>query len=236
MDDADRRLIQAIQGMQDPDRDTPRTDEEDSDHDCEPQKQEEQQPPDMVRLQQDMALRQHLGIGGAFTGPKGVIADHKFHTQQELLRASQKLDEYIAKISKSALKSGSIARQIALESISNQDSHEEELLKIRATRRTQMHLQAEMSQVQTLTLQTFNVQIENEDPLVPVIVHIHTQSTACSHVNALLHLLAADYLMVKFATITAQEAADFDAFGTPAILMYQAGGMSHILSKNYSLL
>lgn len=71
---------------------------------------------DMQRLQNDMALRQHLGIGRAFTGPKGVIADRKFHRQQECARAKQKEDEYRDRISKSALSSGWLERQIQAES------------------------------------------------------------------------------------------------------------------------
>jgi Phosducin len=121
----DEILIKAIQRMNDPDVEPERY-EVDSDCSSVHEIAEAPMDADMQRLQDDMALRQHLGIGAAFTGPKGVIADKKFHAQQERARAAEKSQAYVDKISKSALSSGWMQRQIAAEMSSKTLNPEEE--------------------------------------------------------------------------------------------------------------
>jgi hypothetical protein len=77
---------------------------------------------DMERVQNDTALRHHLGIGSSFTGPKGVKvffkgltcakADYKFHMQQERARAEERRQEDFEKISRKAMTSGWMQRTI----------------------------------------------------------------------------------------------------------------------------
>ena len=70
----DEAMIMAIKKMSDPDYEPERQNE--SDHDSSQSDAPEPLPasadPDLDRLQKDTALRQHLKIGTAFTGPKGV--------------------------------------------------------------------------------------------------------------------------------------------------------------------
>ena len=64
----------------------------------------------------DQQIRQQLGIGGAMTGPKGVLADYKFHQYLEQVRAQEAKQALDAKLSKSSLKSGWLQRQLDQES------------------------------------------------------------------------------------------------------------------------
>ena len=69
----DEAMIMAIKKMSDPnyEPERPRESDDDSLSDT-PEPLPQPVDTDMDRLQKDTALRQHLKIGTAFTGPKGV--------------------------------------------------------------------------------------------------------------------------------------------------------------------
>jgi hypothetical protein len=70
----DEVLLRVLRGTNDLDNDDVRHDELSDADSVDTPEPIQQLDPDMQRLQEDMALRQHLGVGKAFTGPKGVIA------------------------------------------------------------------------------------------------------------------------------------------------------------------
>ncbi|RKO98438.1 hypothetical protein CXG81DRAFT_28730 [Caulochytrium protostelioides] len=72
----------------------------------------EERLPDAVR---DAALRRQAGLGGAMTGPKGVIADRAFHARQQAARRVAKQQADRERLDRGALKSGWLQRQIAAE-------------------------------------------------------------------------------------------------------------------------
>eukprot|EP00842_Homolaphlyctis_polyrhiza_P000707 jgi/Hompol1/1637/HPOL_005669-RA len=142
MNAADEALIQAIQrgslGQRDPDAEPRRHGDGDTDSDNGSDndhsqadglaergaragngngngEQGEAVSADMARLLADTALRQQLGIGGSFTGPKGVVNDRRFHERQERARAAARHDADVRKWSSQALSSGWLQRQLAAE-------------------------------------------------------------------------------------------------------------------------
>ncbi|KAJ3114910.1 hypothetical protein HDU96_001467 [Phlyctochytrium bullatum] len=71
--------------------------------------------PKTARMVRDQQTRQNLGLGGAMTGPKGVLADYKFHQRQERARAVAKERAEAEKLSAKGMSSGWMQREIARE-------------------------------------------------------------------------------------------------------------------------
>ncbi|KAJ3317207.1 Phosducin-like protein 2 [Blyttiomyces sp. JEL0837] len=139
---ADEQILRAFQGQSDyDDYDPPRGDDEEdtgnfeqsSNHNHNHTNSNNQQDSDahnpfandpnannetVSRILEDQQIRQQLGIGGAMTGPKGVIADYKFHARQEQLRATEKSATQLAKLSAKVLPSGWLQRQLEAEKVS----------------------------------------------------------------------------------------------------------------------
>jgi len=116
---SDEAIINAIKRQNDPDVEPYR----DSDNESNKGEEEEKKPverqrmdPEIERILEDQQLRQSLSHqGGAATGPKGVIADYKFHQKQNALRREQHEREVQANINKGSMASGWIQRQIEQE-------------------------------------------------------------------------------------------------------------------------
>ncbi|ORX54637.1 hypothetical protein BCR36DRAFT_8911 [Piromyces finnis] len=116
---SDEAIINAIKRQNDPDIEPYRgSDDESTNGEEEETKPVERQrmDPEIERILEDQQLRQSLSHqGGAATGPKGVIADYKFHQKQNALRREQNEREIQANINKGSMASGWIQRQIEQE-------------------------------------------------------------------------------------------------------------------------
>jgi len=117
---SDEAIINAIKRQNDPDVEPYRgsDDESGKEDDEEVAKPVERQrmDPEIERILEDQQLRQSLSHqGGAATGPKGVIADYKFHQKQNAIRREQHEREVQANINKGSMSSGWIQRQIEQE-------------------------------------------------------------------------------------------------------------------------
>jgi len=117
---SDEAIINAIKRQNDPDVEPYRgsDDESSKEDDEEITKPVERQrmDPEIERILEDQQLRQSLSHqGGAATGPKGVIADYKFHQKQNAIRREQHEREVQANINKGSMSSGWIQRQIEQE-------------------------------------------------------------------------------------------------------------------------
>jgi hypothetical protein len=231
MDPRDEAIVRAIQGYQDDD-----SDRHESDSDCSSIEAPVETPldPDMQRLTDDIALRNHLGIGGAFTGPKGVIADKKFHKQQERARATEKKALEYNKISSKAMSSGWMQRLLQSEksngTLVGETEEEEFLREYRKRRMLELSGQAggpKFGSVQELDSSSYVECIDDQMESTTVVIHLYQNSIeACRQVNEALQVLAQKYLPVKFAKIVSTEADEkFDPVAIPALLVYEGGGV-----------
>ncbi|KAJ1567297.1 hypothetical protein HK405_006450 [Cladochytrium tenue] len=117
---ADERILAAITGAVDYEADPPRRDDDsDVDDDSEAHGAEGLGPLDgeAARVLEDQAIRQQLGAtsGGAMTGPKGVLADYRFHARQERAREEEQRAFAAARVTRGALSGGWIARAVGQE-------------------------------------------------------------------------------------------------------------------------
>ncbi|TPX55380.1 hypothetical protein PhCBS80983_g05364 [Powellomyces hirtus] len=266
MTDLDERILRAITGnsggeshLEPGDRRGPDPDAE-SDHslnsdeeelDDDPRPQREVPPPNTAatRALSDAALRQHLEIGGAKTGPKGVIADRKFHQRQERARHEIEQRRNWDVLDKKALSSGWAARQIAeeksgssgagqlaaaLETLRVQADDEEDdensyMAEYRAKRLAQMARIASLPQFGTVTelesSDDYLSAVDDEAPYVTVIIHLYQPNMQqCRLVNTLLDRIAARYPSVKFCRILSHVADEsFDQIALPALIAYRNG-------------
>eukprot|EP00833_Pecoramyces_ruminatium_P001276 jgi/Orpsp1_1/1175308/evm.model.c7180000053366.1 len=117
---SDEAIINAIKRQNDPDVEPYRGSDDES---SKGEEEEEKKPverqrmdPEIEKILEDQQLRQSLSHqGGAATGPKGVIADYKFHQKQNAIRNEQHQREVQANINKGSMASGWIQRQIEQE-------------------------------------------------------------------------------------------------------------------------
>jgi len=116
---SDEAIINAIKRQNDPDEEPYRGSDDESDKGEEEEAkpvERQRMDPEIERILEDQQLRQSLSHqGGAATGPKGVIADYKFHQKQNALRREQHEREVQANINKGSMASGWIQRQIEQE-------------------------------------------------------------------------------------------------------------------------
>ena len=232
MADPDQVLLRAIQRINDPDLEPERI-EQDSDESSVEEELVTPLDPDMQRMQDDAALRQHLGIGGSFTGPKGVIADRKFHKQQERARYLDKQARDYQKVSDRSLQSGWLQRQLEQEStftLSEEvDADAQFMAEYRRKRLLELSGQTSgptFGSVQELNVDSYVDVVDGQQKDVVVVVHLYQQGVqACRLVNTFLDRLASSYRQVKFTKIIATEAdKEFDLIALPALLVYQNGG------------
>ncbi|EGF83372.1 hypothetical protein BATDEDRAFT_85877 [Batrachochytrium dendrobatidis JAM81] len=218
--------------------------------------------PDMARLLEDSAIRQKLGVGGNFTGPKGVVNDYKFHKRQEQARAAARQQANEKKWSDQALSTGWMQRQILGEKNATSDPQleidhhslgsgtlqhstdvldeleddDEYIKEYRARRLLELKSQAmrpHFSTVYNLQQEDYVDVIDNEDPLVTVVIHLYKSThDACRQVNTFLDHLATSYPTIKFAKIVSTVADEsFDDVALPALLVYRAGALTHTLLR-----
>lgn len=253
--EADAAILRSIQKCIDPDAEPHRPEEEDdddkSDNENDPDMQmfEEEEddddddngiikqlksdpnaPSNIDSILSDNALRQHLNIGKSFTGPKGVIEDHKFHQKQERARKENKLNSFINKISKPSLSSGWMSRQIKAEGTLK--SREEELARkeieieedeqvlvimeqqlndetflnsYRKKRMLQMKLEQSRQKFGSfieLNSDNFVNAIDGESKDTVVLIHIYNEQVeACRLTNHFLTSMARNYIYTKFCKI-----------------------------------
>ncbi|KAJ3036654.1 hypothetical protein HDV00_002478 [Rhizophlyctis rosea] len=249
MSEQDRAILRAIERETDPERDRPRHDDSGDDSDAsesEHQHRSTSSSTDLTinRIVSDNETRQNLGVGGAFTGPKGVLADYRFHQHQERAREEGKRADLLTRLNQQALGSGWLARQLAaeeaakrgeggeededalLDQLENED--DEYLAEYRAKRVAQMQSFAakpRFGSVEELTVDTYVSTIDDTPSSTTVIVHLYEPHIeACRLVNSFLDTLAQKYATVKFARIVSKEAdSGFDEIALPALLGYKGG-------------
>ncbi|KAI8900581.1 thioredoxin-like protein [Globomyces pollinis-pini] len=237
----DEQLIKAIKRMCDPDVEPERIDSG-SDGESEEEITLPTQPvdPDMERLQNDTALRQHLGIGSSFTGPKGVKEDYKFHKKQERARAHEKQQSDFNRLSKQALSSGWLQRTIQHEesqkTLLEEDQDEDDLKSIRQKRLAELKKLSQLPKfgsVFELDQDSYVKCIDNESPSVKVVIHLYERNVEpCRLVNSYLGKLATIYKSTKFCRIISTTADEsFDQVALPAILVYQGGDLVNTLLR-----
>jgi hypothetical protein len=228
----DEAIIRAIKRMNDPDAEPERVESEEESEEVIPHRSAPTyEDPDMERLYQDSALRQHLGIGSSFTGPKGVREDYKFHKKQEKARKQEREQLDFEKLSKKALSSGWMQREIKQE----EDKNDDDFLKRYREKRLR-ELQQEQTRfgsVLELTRNTFVQNIDKEKQDVVIVIHLYENSNQESRIiNDLFPQLAIRYPQTKFCKIRAShEDASFDQIALPAILVYQAGELQYTLLR-----
>jgi hypothetical protein len=195
--------------------------------------------PDMQRLQNDTALRQHLGIGTAFTGPKGVRQDYKFHLKQERLRAAEKQAKEYAMLSKQALSSGWLQRTIADEEKpkvhDDEDIDDDEFFKEYRDKQMMNFYNGLKSFgfVYELDQNSFAASIENENDNVTILIHFYDERNHNSTVvNEYFTNLAAKHRHTKFCKVVATKLVPlYDLIALPAIYVYKAGELVNLLLR-----
>ncbi|KND00696.1 uncharacterized protein SPPG_03817 [Spizellomyces punctatus DAOM BR117] len=259
MTDFDERLLRAITGntgveshFEPGDRRNPDSDPDSDDGLSDGEDAATEFTPDMdattTRAMSDAALRRALDIGGAKTGPKGVMADYKFHQRQERARRELKQQNAVSKYESKALKSGWLARQLASEETpqnqgaSADDISAEELLEeleneeedeyikeYRLKRLLELAQNAQRPRFGTVVdLQSaddYLSAIDDEDPSVTVLIHLYQpRIEACRTANTLMDLLAQRHSHTKFCRILSHVADEgFDQVALPAMLAYVGG-------------
>ncbi|KAI8854284.1 thioredoxin-like protein [Chytridium lagenaria] len=206
------------------------------------------------RIVKDNNTRQSLGIGGAMTGPKGVLADYRFHQRQEKARMAEKDRQEAAKLSATAMKSGWIEREIQREEREKLglDKDEEEigddeedaldrlLEKYRMKRLQEMAAVNSRPRFGTFTemeVDQYVTTVEGPgsnpyDEKTTVVVHLFQPShDACRLVNAFLAVLAPKYPFTKFVRIVSTKTGDFDEVALPALLVYRGGELALTLLR-----
>ncbi|KAJ3299702.1 hypothetical protein HK104_007630 [Borealophlyctis nickersoniae] len=249
-------ILRALEATTDPDRERPHQGSDiDSDSGSEDESPHDHHHPSssslspkMSRIVQDNEVRQKLNIGGAFTGPKGVLADYRFHQRQERAREEQSRVKMEAAAGGLAMSSGWVARQIAeeeaakrgeqnktsgeayaelLERLENEEE-DEYMKEYRAKRLAEMQRLAakpKFGVVRELEVDDYVSAVDDEDPQVLVLVHLYkSQIEACRLVNTFLDALAKKYLSMKFLRIVSAKAdPNFDDIALPALLAYKGG-------------
>ncbi|KAI8619620.1 thioredoxin-like protein [Chytriomyces sp. MP71] len=193
----------------------------------------------------DTNTRAELGVGGAMTGVKGVVNDHRFHQQQERARRDLRALQDREKLDSKALRSGWIQRQIeaeekAKEDFNDEDEEVDDLIKsledeedpfIKAYKGRRLMEMANLSYRQSYgSLKEIGVDqyvqcVDSASRDVTVLVHLYQpRMESCRLVNAYLEILAAHFHAVKMVKIISTLAdASFDDIALPAILMYRNG-------------
>ncbi|KAJ3083736.1 hypothetical protein HK102_000939 [Quaeritorhiza haematococci] len=82
-------------------------------------------PANIDRILEDNQVRQQLGIGSAFTGPKGVLADYRFHQEQEKARAKIVEQQRFQNLERRALSRGWLQRELEREKAQKEKTESE---------------------------------------------------------------------------------------------------------------
>ncbi|KAJ3126158.1 Phosducin-like protein 2 [Physocladia obscura] len=253
----DERIIRAIEGYVSDECDDIRSEDNENntnEGDTTQKNTFAEYTPELQRIIQDQQLRQDLGVGGAMTGTKGVINDHKFHLKQERARKKIGETERMEKISKKALKSGWLQRQLVNEKNASFESTEEadedidDMIRsiedeedsfVKNYKLTKL---AEMSLIMSkqkfgifkeIDVEEFVSCVEDNDSDVAVIVHLYQpEIESCRLVNEYLQELAPQFKHIKMVKILSTKAdATFDVVALPALLIYKGGNLEKSLLR-----
>ncbi|KAJ3062277.1 hypothetical protein HDU98_001827 [Podochytrium sp. JEL0797] len=197
------------------------------------------------RIMADQDVRQTHGMGGkAMTGVKGVMNDADFHNEQERNREMLRLRAQREKVSKGALRSGWLERQLAADRAWNskdegdedvddliRDLEQEEdafVKEYKARRIMEMAMLAakpSYGSLKEIGVDEFVGCVENPDSDVIVIMHLYQSDVeACRLVNSYLSALAPQHQHVKMVKIISTQAdPTFDNIALPALLIYKGG-------------
>ena len=231
---SDEAILKAIERQQDPEADGPH-EEDESDITIEEEEEENNSGVETSRAQlvEDSVLRQKLGVGGSFTGPKGVVNDYKFHKQQELGRQAAKRRADYNKLSKAALSSGWMGRQLQQEQLTDEFAELEDDGFMKEYRERRLQQMMKFGAVIELETDDYVSAIDDEDASVTLVIHLYQESLeACRRVNSHLDVLARRYPQVKFARIVATKAdSSFENVVLPALLVYRGGALVHTLLR-----
>ncbi|XP_065067344.1 phosducin-like protein [Rhopilema esculentum] len=171
-------------------------------------------------------------MGGAKTGPKGVIQDYKRYKQ---LQQEQKQAEEQRKLK--YIKDTAITCRSEKEDQEDEDLEEDDdfLREYHQKRLQQLKVESEQyvlgtrskfSVVHELTCQDFIEAVDNVDVHVTVIILIYENSPLCSRMNTCFDCLAQQYPYVKFCRIGASEAGlstKFKLNALPTLQVYKNG-------------
>ncbi|ORY82793.1 thioredoxin-like protein, partial [Neocallimastix californiae] len=172
--------------------------------------------PEIERILEDQQLRQSLSHqGGAATGPKGVIADYKFHQKQNALRREQHERKVQTNINKGAMSSGWI-----------QQDDDEFMIQYRQKRLMELKRIAgrtRFGQLMQIGVDQYVDAIDKEDSRTAVIMHLfQPHNEQCKLMNQYLMILAEKYRLAKFLCIISTEAdPNFDEIALPTLLCYR---------------
>ncbi|KAK3818914.1 MAG: thioredoxin-like protein [Benniella sp.] len=169
---------------------------------------------------------------GANTGPKGVIADQKYHHQQQLQERLSSHQAYNERLLAKAPMTTTYRQDAEKE---RQEKKAQGLLsKDEEAAKKVFGSLMEMNAAQYVNA----IDAENKD--IAIVIHIYSDyHPACKKLDGCLIQLAGRYATTKFTRIKARE-VDFDEEVCPTVLVYRAGELianlvmiTYELSENY---
>ncbi|KAG0252418.1 hypothetical protein BG011_006992 [Mortierella polycephala] len=197
---------------------------------------------------------------GANTGPKGVLADQKYHQQQQTQERQSTHQAYNARMLAKALTTTTFREDEAREKKEKQalegkndedDEDEKELERIRSKRLQDMRTGAGAGRgggggallgkkmfgsLMEMNAAQYVSAIDSEKKDVTVIIHIYSEfDPACKKLDRCLIQLAGRYATTKFIRIKSSE-VDFDKEVCPTVLVYRAGDLiANLVMITYEL-
>ncbi|KAF9980628.1 hypothetical protein BGZ75_008236 [Mortierella antarctica] len=199
---------------------------------------------------------------GANTGPKGVLADQKYHRQQQYQERMSSQQAHNARMVAKAPTTTTYREDAArekkerelLEGLEDEEEDEDEkkiLDRIRGNRMQDLTWAAKSAgagaagglagrkmfgSLMEMNAAQYVSAIETEKKDVAVIIHIYSEyNPACKKLDGCLIRLAARYATTKFIRIKAME-VDFDEEVCPTVLVYRAGELiANLVMITYEL-
>ncbi|KAF9966508.1 hypothetical protein BGZ70_002121 [Mortierella alpina] len=198
---------------------------------------------------------------GANTGPKGVLADQKYHRQQQYQERMSSQQAHNARMIAKAPTTTTYREDAArekkerelLEGLEDEEQDEDEkqiLDRIRGKRMQDLTWAAKSAgagagslsgrkmfgSLMEMNSAQYVSAIETEKKDVAVIIHIYSEfNPACKKLDGCLIRLAARYATTKFVRIKAME-VDFDEEVCPTVLVYRAGELiANLVMITYEL-
>ncbi|KAG0202590.1 hypothetical protein BGX28_004936 [Mortierella sp. GBA30] len=185
---------------------------------------------------------------GANTGPKGVLADQKYHQQQQYQERLSSQQAYNARMAAKAPTTTTYREDAArekkekdlLEGLDDEDEDEKRALeRIRSKRMQDMSWAAKgavgagggggqagrkmFGSLMEMNAAQYVSAIDSEKKDVTVIIHIYSDyNPLCKKLDGCLIQLAGRYATTKFIRIKARE-VDFDEEVCPTVLVYRSG-------------
>ncbi|CAG8585611.1 1275_t:CDS:2 [Funneliformis caledonium] len=185
--------------------------------------------------------------GGPQTGPKGVLADHRYHKQQVQQQKAAAIFAHNERMMSKAFITTTYqedqeekAQENLLKELENISSDDEEMLKkyrnqrlkeIKGVTNINKSLKKRFGSLKEISANQYVKAIDNEASNVCVIVHLYENSIPqCRLLNECLIHLARKFVGAKFLRILAHD-LEFDPIGLPALLVYKNGELIANLVK-----